>query len=173
MRLLATPAAATCGPYRKTLLDRGGVLQAIQTVGHARAAAPQRQPDQQRACSTGDTGYIWRIGAMMLGFSARADRVRRRRRVVRRAGGDGLRSRRPPRPVPSGHRLTRPARSAASARRRSSPASPTTCSRSRSLVVLATTMMVAAPLTMVIGIVLAVREDVGLSVVLLVAIPAP
>ena len=40
------------------------------------------------------------------------------------------------------------------------------------LVVLAATMMIAAPLTMVIGIVLAVREDVGLSVVLVVAIPA-
>jgi ATP-binding cassette, subfamily B, multidrug efflux pump len=40
------------------------------------------------------------------------------------------------------------------------------------LVVLATTMMIAAPLTMVIGIVFAVREDAGLSVILLVAIPA-
>lgn len=39
------------------------------------------------------------------------------------------------------------------------------------LVVLATTLMVAAPLTMGIGIVMAVREDVGLSVVLVVAIP--
>lgn len=39
------------------------------------------------------------------------------------------------------------------------------------LVVIATTMMVAAPLTMVIGLVMAIREDVGLSVVLAVAIP--
>ena len=39
------------------------------------------------------------------------------------------------------------------------------------LVVMARTMMVAAPITMVIGIILAVREDVGLSVVLLVAMP--
>ena len=36
------------------------------------------------------------------------------------------------------------------------------------LVVLAATMMIAAPLTMVIGIMLAIREDVGLSVILLV-----
>jgi ATP-binding cassette subfamily B protein len=39
------------------------------------------------------------------------------------------------------------------------------------LVVLAATMMIAAPLTMVIGIVLAVREDAGLSVILLFAMP--
>ncbi|MFV0526856.1 MAG: ABC transporter ATP-binding protein [Acidimicrobiales bacterium] len=40
------------------------------------------------------------------------------------------------------------------------------------LVVMATTMMIAAPLTMVIGLIMAIREDVGLSVVLAVAIPA-
>ena len=40
------------------------------------------------------------------------------------------------------------------------------------LVVMGTTMMIAAPLTMVIGIVMALREDVGLSVVLLVCVPA-
>ena len=36
------------------------------------------------------------------------------------------------------------------------------------LVVIACTMMIAAPLTMVIGIIMAVREDVGLSVILAV-----
>ncbi|WP_436795818.1 ABC transporter ATP-binding protein [Actinospongicola halichondriae] len=40
------------------------------------------------------------------------------------------------------------------------------------MVVTACTMMVAAPLTMVIGVILAVREDAGLSVVLLVSMPA-
>ena len=40
------------------------------------------------------------------------------------------------------------------------------------LVVLATTMMIAAPITLVIGIFMAVREDVGLSVILVFAIPA-
>ncbi len=39
------------------------------------------------------------------------------------------------------------------------------------MVVTACTMMVAAPLTMVIGVIMALREDVGLSVVLLVSIP--
>jgi ATP-binding cassette subfamily B multidrug efflux pump len=42
----------------------------------------------------------------------------------------------------------------------------------QTLVVLACTMMVAAPLTMVFGIIMAVREDVGLSIILVVAIPA-
>jgi ATP-binding cassette subfamily B protein len=40
------------------------------------------------------------------------------------------------------------------------------------LVVMAATMLIAAPLTMVIGIIMALREDVGLSIVLVVAIPA-
>lgn len=40
------------------------------------------------------------------------------------------------------------------------------------LVVMACTMMVAAPLTMFIGVIMALREDVGLSVVLLVSMPA-
>jgi len=39
------------------------------------------------------------------------------------------------------------------------------------LIVMTATMMIAAPLTMVIGTVLAIREDAGLSIVLLVAIP--
>src|SRR5690606_28532153 len=39
------------------------------------------------------------------------------------------------------------------------------------LVVMATTMLLAAPITMIAGIVMALREDVGLSVVLVVAIP--
>ena len=40
------------------------------------------------------------------------------------------------------------------------------------LVVLTTTMMIAVPLTMMIGIFMAVREDVGLSIILVVTIPA-
>ncbi len=40
------------------------------------------------------------------------------------------------------------------------------------MVVTACTMMVAAPLTMVIGVFMALREDVGLSVVLVVCMPA-
>ncbi len=39
------------------------------------------------------------------------------------------------------------------------------------LVVMAATMAVAAPITMVVGVILAVRQDVGLSVILVIAMP--
>ena len=39
------------------------------------------------------------------------------------------------------------------------------------LVVMAATMAIAAPITMVVGVILAVRQDVGLSVILVVAMP--
>ena len=39
------------------------------------------------------------------------------------------------------------------------------------LVVMACTMAIAAPITMVVGVIMAVRQDVGLSIVLLVAMP--
>src|SRR6266581_3621479 len=40
------------------------------------------------------------------------------------------------------------------------------------LVVMACTMAIAAPITMVVGVVMALRQDVGLSIVLLVSMPA-
>jgi ATP-binding cassette subfamily B protein len=40
------------------------------------------------------------------------------------------------------------------------------------LVVMACTMAIAAPITMVVGVIMAVRQDVGLSVVLVIAMPA-
>jgi ATP-binding cassette, subfamily B, multidrug efflux pump len=39
------------------------------------------------------------------------------------------------------------------------------------LVVMAATMAIAAPITMIVGVILAVRQDVGLSVILVVAMP--
>ena len=39
------------------------------------------------------------------------------------------------------------------------------------LVVMACTMAIAAPITMVVGVILAVRQDVGLSIVLVIAMP--
>jgi ATP-binding cassette subfamily B protein len=40
------------------------------------------------------------------------------------------------------------------------------------LVVMATTMAIGAPITMVVGVIMAVRQDVGLSAILLVSMPA-
>ena len=39
------------------------------------------------------------------------------------------------------------------------------------LVVMACTMAIAAPITMVVGVILALRQDVGLSIVLVIAMP--
>ena len=39
------------------------------------------------------------------------------------------------------------------------------------LVVMACTMAIAAPITIVVGVFMALREDVGLSVILVVAMP--
>ena len=39
------------------------------------------------------------------------------------------------------------------------------------LVVMACTMVIAAPITIVVGVILAMRQDVGLSIMLVVAIP--
>ena len=83
------------------------VLQSVQTS--ATLTLPTLNADIiDNGVLPGDNGYIWRIGAMMLALHARADRVRRHRRPLRRASGDGLRARRPPRPVPPGHRLLGP-----------------------------------------------------------------
>src|SRR5262245_12803765 len=40
------------------------------------------------------------------------------------------------------------------------------------LVVMACTMAIAAPITMVVGVIMALRQDVGLSVILLISMPA-
>ena len=39
------------------------------------------------------------------------------------------------------------------------------------LVVMACTMAIAAPITIVVGVILALRQDVGLSVILVIAMP--
>ena len=144
------------GPYRKTLLDRGRVPQAVQTA--ASLALPTLNADLiNNGVLTGDTGYIWRIGAVMLGFSF----VQIVFAVVAvwygatAAMGFGRDVRRD-----LFHQVTD-----YSAREVGQFGAPSLITRITNdvqqvqmLVVLATTMMIAAPLTMVIGIVLAVRE---------------
>ena len=119
----------------------------------------------------GDTGYIWRTGAVMLVLHRRADlfaivAVRYGARVAMGFGRDVRRD--------LFHQVTE--FSAREVGRFGAPSLITRITNDvqqvQMLVVMAATMMIAAPLTMVIGIVLAVREDVGLSVVLVVAIPA-
>jgi ATP-binding cassette subfamily B protein len=155
-------------PYRKTLWIVV-VFQAIQTA--ATLALPSLSADLiNDGVLVGDTGYIWRIGAVMLGFSL----VQIVFAVVavwfgaRAAMGFGRDVRRD-----LFHQVT-----GYSSREVGAFGAPSLITRITNdvqqvqmLVVIAATMMVAAPLTMVIGIVLAVREDAGLSVVLVVAMP--
>ena len=155
-------------PYRK-LLWLVVVLQAIQTT--ATLALPALNADLiNDGVLVGDNGFIWRTGGIMIGFSV-VQIVFAAAAVwfgAQAAMGFGRDLRRD-----LFHQVTD-----YSAREvgRFGAASLITritndVQQVQMLVVLAATMMIAAPLTMVIGIVLAVREDVGLSVILLFAMP--
>jgi ATP-binding cassette subfamily B multidrug efflux pump len=155
-------------PYRKTLWIVV-ILQAVQTV--AAMTLPSFNADIiDKGVLTGDDGYIRRIGLLMMGvtliqivfavgavwFGARA------------AMGFGRDIRRD-----LFHRVTD--FSAREVGRFGAPSLITRVTNDvqqvQMLVVMTTTMMIAAPLTMVIGFVMAMREDAGLSVVLLVSMP--
>jgi ATP-binding cassette subfamily B multidrug efflux pump len=156
-------------PYRKTLWIVV-ILQAVQTV--AAMTLPSFNADIiDKGVLTGDDGYIRRIGLLMMGvtliqivfavgavwFGARA------------AMGFGRDIRKD-----LFHRVTD--FSAREVGRFGAPSLITRVTNDvqqvQMLVVMSTTMMIAAPLTMVIGFVMAMREDAGLSVVLLVSMPA-
>jgi ATP-binding cassette, subfamily B, multidrug efflux pump len=156
------------GPYRRTIW-LVVVLQAIQTA--ATLALPALSSDLiNRGVLQGDNGYIWRVGALMVGFSIvqiafAAVAVFYGARAAMGFGRDVRRD--------LFHQVT-----GYSAREVGHFGAPSLITRItndvtqvQQVVVLALTMMVAAPLTMVIGLVLAIREDVGLSVVLVVAMP--
>jgi len=157
------------GPYRQVLWFVIG-LQAIQTF--AALMLPSLNADLiNNGVLTGDNAYIWRTGAVMLAFTVV--------QIVFAAGavwfgaqaamGFGRDIRRD-----LFHQVT-----SYSSREVGQFGAPSLITRItndvqqvQQLVVLATTMMIAAPLTMVIGMGMAVREDGGLSVVLVVAMPA-
>jgi ATP-binding cassette subfamily B multidrug efflux pump len=155
-------------PYKKVLWIVV-VLQAIQTG--ATLALPSLNADLiNNGVLVGDNGYIWRTGAIMIGFSL-VQIVFAAAAVwfgARAAMGFGRDLRRD-----LFHQVTD-----YSAREVGKFGAPSLITRITNdvqqvqmLVVLAATMMIAAPLTMVIGIILAVREDAGLSVILIFAMP--
>jgi ATP-binding cassette subfamily B protein len=155
-------------PYRRLLLVVL-VLQAVQTF--ATLTLPELSADLiNNGVLVGDEGYIWRIGAIMLGFSLvqivfAITAVRYGARVAMSFGRDVRRE--------IFHQVTE--FSAREVGRFGAPSLITRITNDvqqiQMLVVMFTTMMVAAPITMVIGVIMALREDVGLSVVLLFAIP--
>jgi ATP-binding cassette subfamily B multidrug efflux pump len=156
------------GPYRRTLLAVVG-LQAISTF--AVLTLPTINADLiDNGVLTGDDDYIWRMGGVMLAFTFvqvvfAAGAVWYGARAAMGFGRDVRRD--------LFHQVT--AYSSEEVGRFGAPSLITRITNDvqqvQQLVVLATTMMIAVPLMMVIGIVMAVREDVGLSVVLVVAIP--
>jgi ATP-binding cassette, subfamily B, multidrug efflux pump len=163
-RLLRTHLA----PYRRALWIVVA-LQAIQTS--ATLALPALNSNLiNKGVLVGDNRHIWRIGGVMVGFSLlqivfAAGAVWFGARAAMGFGRDVRRD--------LFHQVT-----GYSAREVGKFGAPSLITRITNdvqqvqmLVVLGATMMVAAPITMVIGIILAIREDVGLSVILLVAMP--
>ncbi|MFT6290421.1 MAG: ATP-binding cassette subfamily B protein [Ilumatobacter sp.] len=145
------------------------ILQAFQTA--AALTLPSLNADIiDNGVLQGDNGYIWRTGAIMLFFSLAqivfvVVAVRYGAQAAMSFGRDLRRD------------IFRQVNSY-SAREVGQFGAPSLITRVtndvqqvQTLVVLACTMMIAAPITMVFGILFAVREDVGLSVIMLVAIP--
>ncbi len=157
------------GPYRRTL----GIVVALQTVQTVAAMTlPTLNADIiDNGVLVGDDGYIRRLGLVMLAVTAiqivfAVGAVWFGARAAMGFGRDVRRD--------LFHRVT--GFSAREIGRFGAPSLITRVTNDvqqiQTLVVLTTTMMIAAPLTMIIGIVMAMREDVGLSVVLFVSMPA-
>ena len=157
------------GPYAR-LLGVVIVLQAIQTFATLTLPTLNARIIDEGVLA-GDEGYIVRIGAVMIGFTVlqivfAIAATWYGARVAMSFGRDIRRD--------LFHRVL--GYSAEEVGHFGAPSLITRITNDvqqvQIMVVTACTMMVAAPLTMVIGVIMALREDVGLSVVLLVSIPA-
>ncbi|MFK7918459.1 MAG: ABC transporter ATP-binding protein [Ilumatobacter sp.] len=156
------------GPYRR-LLTIVVILQAIQTA--AALMLPALNADIiDNGVLRGDNGYIWRTGGVMLAFSFlqivfAVSAVRFGAQAAMSFGRDLRRD--------IFHQVN--SYSAQEVGRFGAPSLITRITNDvqqvQMLVVLACTMMIAAPITMVFGIIFAIREDIGLSVIMVVAIP--
>jgi ATP-binding cassette subfamily B multidrug efflux pump len=156
-------------PYRRELVWVL-VLQAIQTTATLALPALNARLINDGVL-VGDNATIWRIGVVMIGFSF-VQIVFAIAAVwfgARAAMGFGRDVRRD-----LFHQVTD--YSAREVGRFGAPSLITRITNDvqqvQQLVVLAATMMIAAPITMVVGIIMAMREDLGLSVILVVAVPA-
>lgn len=155
-------------PYRRTLI-LVVVLQAVQTF--ASLTLPSLNADIiDKGVLAGDNGFIYRTGALMLLFTLvqitfAVGAVWYGSRTALGFGRDVRRD--------LFHRVTD--FSAQEVGRLGAPSLITRITNDvqqvQLLVVMGATMMVASPLTLVIGLVMALREDVGLSVVIVVAMP--
>ncbi len=169
MRLWQLLKSHLTGPYRHVLI-LVVILQAIQT-----AAALTLPTINSRLINNGvlrgDNAYIWKMGGVMLAFTFvqvvfAAGAVWYGARAAMGFGRDVRRD--------LFHSVT-----GYSAREVGQFGAPSLITRITNdvqqvqmLVVMATTMMIAAPLTLVIGTIMALQEDLGLSIVLVFSIPA-
>jgi ATP-binding cassette subfamily B multidrug efflux pump len=166
--VLTTLLKSHLGPYRK-LIVLIAVLQAVQTA--AALTLPALNADIiDKGVLLGDNGYIWSHGLLMLGWTLvqgafQIGAVYFGARVAMGFGRDLRAS--------LFHRVT-----GYSAREVGAFGAPSLITRITNdvqqvqmLVVMAVTMAIAAPITLVVGVVLALRQDVALSAILLVAIP--
>jgi ATP-binding cassette subfamily B multidrug efflux pump len=155
-------------PYRNVLM-LVVVLQAVQTT--CTLLLPTLNANLiNNGVLTGDTQYIWHTGALMvtiafIGIVFAAGAVWNGAKAAMGFGRDVRRD--------LFHQVTGYSAREVGQFGASSLITRTTndVQQVQALVVMGTTMMITAPLTIVIGVFLAVREDVGLSVILLVAIP--
>jgi ATP-binding cassette subfamily B protein len=157
------------GPYKKVIVWLV-VLQAVQT-----SAALTLPTLNAHIIDNGvlkhDQGYIWRVGAIMLAFSLvqivfAIGAVRLGARTAMGFGRDLRNS--------LFHKVT-----GFSAREVNTIGAPSLITRITNdvqqiqmLVVMICTMAIAAPITMVVGVIMALRQDLGLSAILLVSMPA-
>ncbi len=156
------------GPYKKVLLLIV-VLQAVQTFA-ALVLPTLNARVIDDGVLKGDVGYIWTWGGVMLGFALiqvgfAVSAVYFGGKVAMLFGRD-LRNN-------LFHKVTD-----FSAREVGAFGAPSLITRITNdvqqvqlMVVMACTMAVAAPITMVVGVILALHEDVGLSAILAVAMP--
>ena len=156
-------------PYKKIIVGLV-ILQAVQT-----SAALTLPTLNAHIIDNGvlehDQGYIWRVGGIMLAFSLiqivfAIAAVRLGARTAMGFGRDLRNS--------LFHKVT-----GFSAREVNTIGAPSLITRITNdvqqiqmLVVMIATMAIAAPITMVVGVVMALRQDLGLSAVLLVSMPA-
>ena len=119
----------------------------------------------------GDTRFIVQRGGLMLAISLVQALSAVGCRLVRSAYGDGFRSRRAGPRSSSGSARSRRARSSTSVLPSLITRETNDVQQVQMLVLLGFTMMVSAPIMMVGAIVMATREDVGLSWLIVVTVP--
>ena len=119
----------------------------------------------------GDTEFIWRTGKVMLAVSLLQVDLLDRRHLLRRQDRDGLRPGRTRRDLPPGTGLLLPRAQPFRCAVADHPQHQRRAAGADARAAVSTMLFIAAPITMIGGVIMALREDVGLSWLVAVAIP--